>query len=224
MIEFRGRVVPTRLEELVDPRHTAILLVDVQNDFCVRSGVAQRHGKYLLKWEEVSKKLKEVANEGRKAGAKIVYLQNTMLPNHMGDSPARLRYLMRSYDVKDPSLIPEHTLEGSWGQQIVDDMRPEDKDLVVKKYRQSGFVGTNLDMMLRANEVKTLLIAGVVAEGCVEATARDGQYYDYFVVILRDCVDSAYEALRDAALKVMERNFDVATSDQIIEIWKKKRS
>lgn len=222
MIEFHGRSIPTTLEELVHPRDTALIVVDVQNDFCVKGGVNQKHGKYLSKEDAIIKKLKLLIQEARKVGVQTIYLQNTTLPDRMSSSVAMLRFRMKSYGLDDPNLLPELTLEGSWGQQIVEDIKPKDGDLVVKKNRPSGFIGTNLDMLLRTNDVKTLLITGVVTQVCVEATARDAQNYDYFVVILRDCVDSPRKDLHDAALKIMEARTDVVTSDQIIEIWKRK--
>lgn len=221
MIKLHGRSIPMTLEELVSPRYTALIVVDVQNDFCVKEGVYQKHGKYLSKGDTIIKKLKLLIQEARKVGVQIIYIQNTTLPNLMSDSDARLRFQMKVYGLDDPNLIPQVTLDGSWGHKIVKGIKPKNGDLVVKKNRPSAFIGTNLDLLLRSNNIKTLLITGVVTQGCVKATARDGQFHEYFVVIVRDCVESTNKDLHGAALKIMETHFDVVTSDQIIEIWKK---
>jgi len=187
----------------------------------VKGGASYKNGRYLCKADEIVKKLKLLIQEAREVGVRIVYLQNTALPNYMSDSAAWLRFRMKHQGLNDPNLIPEVTLEGSWGQRIVKEIEPRVGDFVVKKYRSSGFIGTNLDKLLRINNIKTLLITGIVTHGCVAATAGDAQYYDYFVVVLRDCVDSSSKDLHDAALKIMEKRMDVVASDQIIEIWKK---
>lgn len=83
----------TTLEELFHPRYTALVVIDVQNDFCVEGGVCPKHRKYLPKGDAIIKKLKLLIYEARKVGAQIVYIQNqnTSLPNHRSNSAAYLR-------------------------------------------------------------------------------------------------------------------------------------
>ena len=221
MIEFHGKFIPTKLEELVHPKYTAIVVVDMQNDFFVEGGASYKLGKYLHEGDTIVKKIKLLIQEAREVGVKIFYLQNTALPNYLSDSAAWLHFRMKHQGLKDPSLVPEVTLEGSWGQRITKDIEPRYEDFVVRKNRASGFIGTNLDKLLRINSIKNLLITGIVTHGCILATAGDAQYHDYFVVILRDCVDSSSKELHDAALKIMEKRMTVVDSDQIIKIWKK---
>ena len=95
----------------------------------------------------------------------------------------------------------------------------EDGDLVVKKYRSSGFWGTNLDMLLRSNGIQTVLVSGCTTEGCVESTARDAMFNDYYVVIAEDCVASDDRDLHDASLLLMRHRFDIADSDEILREW-----
>jgi ureidoacrylate peracid hydrolase len=222
MIIFDNKAIPTTLEEIVHLRNAAILIVDMQNDFCVERGETEKRRGHLSRGNAIVEKLKLLIQEARKVGVKIVYLQNTTLPGYKSYSAAYLHCLMKLFSVDDPNLIPAWTLDGSWEQQIVEELKPREGDLIVKKNRASGFFGTNLDMLLRANDIRTLLVAGVTTQACVEATAVDARFCDYFVVILKDCVDSSSKDLHDAALTIMERITDVATSDQIIEIWKKE--
>lgn len=224
MLEFHGRLIPTTMEELVDPKHTALLVVDVQNDFCVKDGVYQKElALYLSQGDAIIRKLKVLIQEARRAGVQVVYIQDTALADRMSYSAAEIRFWMKTFGLDDPNLLPETALDGSWGQQIVEDIKPGNGDLVVKKYRSSSFVGTNLDLLLSTNGIKTLLLTGLLTQGCVESTARDAQFHDYSVVILKDCVDSTREYLHDAALQIMETRYDVATSSQIISIWKNSK-
>ena len=91
--------------------------------------------------------------------------------------------------------------------------------MIVKKYRSSGFWGTNLDMLLRSNAVQSVVVTGCTTEGCVESTARDAMFNDYYVVLPEDCVASDDRVQHDASLLLMRHRFDVTTSEQILAEW-----
>ena len=112
-----------------------------------------------------------------------------------------------------------YTAEGSEGQAILDELASRPGDLVVKKYRSSGFWGTNLDMLLRSNGIKSIVVTGCTTEGCVESTARDALFNDYYVVLAEDCVASDDQAQHEASLLLMRNRFDIAASEQILDIW-----
>jgi nicotinamidase-related amidase len=102
---------------------------------------------------------------------------------------------------------------------MLDELAPRTGDLVVKKYRSSGFWGTNLDMLLRSNGILSLVVTGCTTEGCVESTARDALFNDYYVVIAEDCVASDDPQQHAASLLLMRHRFDVVESEQILRIW-----
>ena len=220
MARLREKLIPSSLSELINPEHTALLIIDVQNDFCTKGGVFDRHGSDLSMYQTMIPNLKSIVDKARRAGVLIVYTQDTLPLNHLTESAARICVKMKIFKVADPNLIPELCLEGSWGQDFVDEVKPVPGDAIVKKHRNSAFAGTDLDLMLRSNDIKTLAITGVVTEGCVESTARDGDSYNYFVVLVKDCVGSHNKDLHEASLKVMENRFRSITSDQAAEVWK----
>ena len=89
----------------------------------------------------------------------------------------------------------------------------------MRKYRSSGFWGTNLDMLLRSNGIKSIVVTGATTEGCVESTARDGLFNDYYVIVPEDCVASDDAAQHDASLLLMRHRFDVVPSGEILGRW-----
>ena len=89
----------------------------------------------------------------------------------------------------------------------------------MRKWRSSGFWGTNLDMILRSNGIETVVMTGCTTEGCVESTARDAMFNDYYVVIAEDCVGSDDRQQHDASLLLMRHRFDVAQSPEISATW-----
>src|SRR6202042_2004394 len=99
------------------------------------------------------------------------------------------------------------------------DFAPLPHELVVPKYRSSGFWGTNLDMLLRSNGIKSVVVVGCTTEGCVESTARDAMFNDYYVIIAEDCVASDDREQHDASMLLMRHRFDIASSDEILAQW-----
>jgi len=83
-------------------------------------------------------------------------------------------------------------------------------------------MGTNLDMVLRSNSIKSVAIAGLVTQGCVMAAVNGATFFEYYPILLRDCVASHKSRLHDAALLVMSEAHDVADSEEVLEVWNKR--
>ena len=195
MIEYYNRQIPVSLTEIVVPDYTALIIVDMQNEFC-------RKGEELLCPSMVSK-LKTLIEKARGAGVLVIYIHDTILQDRMSDSAAWIRKYMVGLKTDDPNDITEGSLEGSENHNIIEEI-----------------YGTPLDLILRSNDIKTTIITGVVTDGCVESTARDASN-QYFVVIPEDCVWSGNWELHEASLVVMKHRYDTVKSDDIIDIWEK---
>ena len=183
----------------VTPDRSAVVVVDVQNDFCTADGRADRHGRNLADVRAVIPHISALLDAARAAGVLIVYLQNTTFADGRLTSPADL--LRRQAEWGDADPFP--TREGTWGHQVVDELVPHAEDIVIRKVRQSGFVATNLDLTLRGCERGTLAFVGVATHACVEATLRDALNRDYRTFLLTDCVAALERPLHEAGLAVM---------------------
>jgi nicotinamidase-related amidase len=220
MLEIAGKQVFTTLEELVDPAHAALLVVDMQRDFCTPGGAFDKLGVDISMYPPMVPRLARLIDGARAAGVPVFYVQMTVLPGRISDSPAQIRFNLRLHLGSEGVIEPlDYTPDGSEGQQVIPELAPRDGDVVVKKYRSSAFWGTNLDMLLRANGIKTCVVSGCTTEGCVESTARDAMFGDYYVVIPEDCVASDDRAQHDASLLLMRHRFDLASSDAILGVW-----
>jgi len=219
MIQAHGRTVFTTLAEIVDPRHTALLVIDVQNDFCSEGGLMHEIGKDLSMMKGMIGRLGGVLDAARAAGVLPVYIQNSWLPQHRAASGPWLRFMVVRYGM-DPGR--GCTVEGTWGAEILPEVAPQPGDVVVKKWRSSAFVGTNLDMVLRCNDIKSIVVTGDVTQGCVESTARDAAFHDYYVVVLEDCVATYDRDLHEASLKVLRTRVDVAPSGAVLDLWRRR--
>jgi nicotinamidase-related amidase len=217
MKSIAGRAVCETLEELVEPRSSALLLVDLQNDFVGPGGLVDARGEgHDAAFRGVVANTAGVIRRGREAGISIVYLRYVRTADHRFESPASLRWMVmkRGYAAERVSA-----LEGTWGAEIVDALAPGPDDRVIDKRRPSGFFGTGLDQALKSRCIRTVILAGVSTHGCVEATARDAELHDYYVVVLDDCVAAYNEALHRAAMTVMASRYEIAGSHALIEAW-----
>jgi nicotinamidase-related amidase len=150
----------------------------------------------------------------------VVHIQNTALPARMSDSPAQIRFNLRMHEKARGGGSPlRYTLPGTPGHEFVAELAPRPGELVVRKYRSSAFWGTNLELLLRSNGIKTVVVGGCTTEGCVESTARDALFSDHYVVIADDCVGSDDKQQHDASMLLMRHRFDLAKADEISAVW-----
>ena len=216
VLEIYGKQVFTELEEIVDPRHTALLLIDVQRDFCAADGMYGAMGRDLSLIAPAVRNLGVALDAARRTGVLPIYVQNMWLPKHKAVSGAWLRFMVVKRNM-DPAR--GCTVAGTPGAEILPEVAPRPDDIVVQKWRSSAFVGTNLDMVLRANDIKTVVCAGFVTEGCLESSARDAVFYDYYTVVLEDCIGTFDRDLHEASLKVLRTRVDVVPSASVLDIW-----
>ncbi len=223
MIEIAGKQVFTELSEIVNPAHTALLIIDMQRDFCCAGGSFDRLGVDLSMYPPVTERIGELLEAARQSGVMPVFIQMTVLPNRASESPAQIRFNLRLHDGFHGQAEPlTYTIDGSEGQLFVPGLEPRDGEVVVKKYRSSAFWGTNLGLLLRSNGIQSVVVTGCTTEGCVESTARDAMFSDYYVVIATDAVGSDDRAQHDASMYLMAHRFDLASSEDIRKNWRQK--
>ncbi len=224
MITVEGKEVFTELFELVDPAHTALVLIDMQRDFVQTDGAFGVLGVDLTMYSESVPRLATLLGAARRAAVLVVHVQNTTLPGRISDSPAQIRFNLRMHGGKRPDDSPlRYSVEGTPGHAFIRELQPEAGEIVVRKHRSSAFSGTDLELLLRSNGIKTVVIGGCTTEGCVESTARDAMFNDLYVVIAVDCVASDDREQHDASLLLMRHRFDMATEAQIAGVWAGER-
>ncbi|MFK4298748.1 nicotinamidase-related amidase [Arthrobacter sp. GAS37] len=220
LINIEGKGVFTELAEIVDPAHTALLLIDMQRDFVDPEGAFGELGVDLSMYTETRPRLAALLASARLHRALVIHVQNTALPDRMSDSPAQIRFNLRMHEAARRDAPPlRYTVPGTPGHEFVEEFTPLPGELVVPKYRSSAFWGANLEMLLRSNGIQTLVVGGCTTEGCVESTARDAMFNDHYVVIASDCVGSDDKAQHDASMLLMGHRFDLATADEIGAAW-----
>lgn len=221
MIEIDGKPVWSELAEIVHPQRAALVLVDMQHDFLEEDGLFGRLGVDLSMYPSMRHRLATLLDAARVAGVLVVHIQMTTLPDRMSDSPAQIRFNLRmheSFRQNGPPL--RYTVAGTPGHAFVPDLAPADGELVVQKYRSSAFWGTNLALLLRSNGIESVVVTGCTTEGCVESTARDALFSDFYTVVVEDCVASDDKEQHDASMLLMQHRFDMATGSEVAAAWR----
>lgn len=213
MKQINGIEVCDTLEELLNPAHTALVVVDVQNDFCHADGHFAKH-KNIEAITAMVPKWVSFVKAAQDSGIFTVFIQQLTLPHGRSDSPAWLRFKCR--DGKNP----EYTLLGSWGAELVEGLSPRAGDAVVQKFRPDAFVRTPLDAILRSQGIKSVAIIGTTTEGCVESTVRGASYHDYYVVPVADLISGPNPQLHDNSLAFMRARYPVAESSEVLQLWR----
>jgi ureidoacrylate peracid hydrolase len=210
------------LRRKVDVHHAALIVVDVQNDFCAHGGLLATEGRDVTDAQRAADRLPEFIASARQAGALVIFIRsvyttegNLYLSDSWLEHAARRR--PGGY-----TRIPA-CAAGSWGGDFYGDVRPQPNDPVVSKHRYSGFYNTDLDTILRANGIRTLVMTGVATNVCVESTARDGFMRDYYVVLVEDGTASYSSEEHKMAVSNIDRYFgQVSSIAQITAIWREQ--
>jgi nicotinamidase-related amidase len=222
VIDVEGKGVFSEPYELVLPAHTALVLVDMQKDFAEPDGAFGQLGVDLSAYDALKENLSALLACARESGVPVVHIQMTTLPDRRSDSPAQIRFNMRmhqSFRREGPPL--RYTVTGTTGHEFLDGFAPIAGEFVVQKSRSSAFWGTNLNQILRSNGIESVVVTGLTTEGCVESTARDAQFNDFYVVIAPECVASDDREQHDASMLLMRNRFDILAKSEIESVWKK---
>ena len=205
MIVVLGKSIPTELGELLKPSSSAMLIIDMQNDYCSDSGAVASAGGDTSGYEAIISRIAHLADECRQLGVLVIHVRTLTMQDGRSDSAAWLRLRVRAnINYGSGNSGPwMFTVEGTWGADFVPALVPKAGDLVVTKHRSTAFHQTDLDLILRSNGITTLIVCGCTTEGCVESTVRDATFYDYFPIVPDDCVGSDSIALHNASLTVM---------------------
>jgi ureidoacrylate peracid hydrolase len=192
-----------KLAAVSDPRRSALVVVDMQNDFCNPADYAES--------VPMLPRLQKLITESRRAGVQVIFTQ----VNHDATNDSTVWVSRRAPGRKD--IVKA----GTPGAQYHPDFQPQPGDIDIVKHRYSAFIGTPLEMNLRTLGIETLFMTGIATNVCVESTLRDAFQRDFYVVLVEDCCAAGTRALHEGTVDNTRRHFGglVATSDEVVEAW-----
>lgn len=226
----RRIVVNAKPEALaIDPVQSAVVVVDMQNDFGSEGGMFALAGIDISGIKTVIAPTAHVLAAARRAGVAVVYLKMAFRPDLSDagtpDAPNWLKH--RPLRPGDSVTAPDGTasrilIRDTWNTAIVPELTPESGDLTVYKHRFSGFYETNLDEVLKSRSIKSLIFTGCTTSICVESTIRDAMFRGYNCLLLADCTAEPIgsglpRSNHDASLLVIQTLFGwVSESAELI--------
>lgn len=202
------------LEGQVNPKHTTLIVVDAQKDFLASDGAMAKDLEIdISRMQNTVPRLNLFIETARKLGIMIVWTKGIIDP---GKSMHNLRILWgEESDIKVCKC-------GTDGVEFYSEItQPLPREHVIKKWGYDAFENTDLDLVLRCNGIKTLLLTGFGTNVCVESTARHGFTKGYYIVLVSDCTDTITKNEYKATLFNIKNYFGkVASSEEVIKAWR----
>lgn len=178
-----------------DCAESALVVVDMQNDFCSPGGMFDRAGIDISPIQQTIGPTQKAVAAARDAGIRILYLKMGFRPD-LSDLGARdstncIRHLQ--FGVGQACVTPEghrgrFLIRDTWNTEVIEALRPKPEDFALYKPRFSGFYQTELDDILRRRQIRNLIFTGCTTSVCIDSTIRDAMFRDYRCLLLADCV------------------------------------
>jgi ureidoacrylate peracid hydrolase len=170
-----------------------------------------RRGQDVRAAEEMVPRLVRFIDEARRVALSVIYVKTTH--SAWTDSPS---WVLRQSQKEALSTCRE----GTWGAEFFEGIAPAPDERIVIKHRYSAFINTELNTVLRARGIESVLVAGVATNVCVESTARDAYMLDYYVTLVEDCSAAYSPAAHQSTLENIRDHFGlVVSSNEIAATW-----
>jgi len=171
----------------LDPQKTAVVLIEFQNDFTSEGGTLHEAVKGVMESTKMLTNTVETATKARKLGATVIHVPISFAAGYHEIS-------QHPYGILKGVVDTNSFQKGSWGAQIVEDLSPENNDIIIEGKRGlDTFASTNLDFILRSKGIENIALGGFLTNCCVESTMRTGYEKGFNVITLTDCVAATSE-------------------------------
>jgi len=204
----------------IDWKRTAVVIIDMQNAFISRGGMFDLRGFNVSGLAGAVGPIKRLADAARVRKIKVIYVIQVLSPDlrEVGPvTPYFYNHLLKVYR-ENPELRDKLLLRGTWGAQIIDELKPQEDEIVVEKSRFSAFAGTNLDIILRTYDIRYLIFSGVATNICVESSLREACHLQYFSILASDAAMAYPPARHESTIANVAQCFGwVADTESLIK-------
>ena len=212
----RERRLPYTEAQLFDPRHTLLLVHDMQNNFVGRVGAFDRHGR-RVDVDGILKPLTRLLAAAREKNVRVAYTRRTSYADGSSFPASVLRGPLARPDATGPR---NRALEGTSGWEIADAVKPLPDDWEIRKYRPDAFYATPLDSLMRWNGIRTVVVVGIGAEAGVLPTLMSASNLGYATVAVADCLALPDPDRIDDALRHIADWAIIQTHAELLDIWR----
>ena len=198
----------------VDLNRTAVIVVDMQNTFVSKGGMFDSFGIDLSSTIKIIQPIQSIIAKARSSGVKVIYIAHRVSSDWHEVGPDSPFWFSKTSSIyrERPELRDKLIVRGTWGAEIIDELKPDEDDVVIEKPRYSAFSGTNLDMFLKNYDIKYLVFTGVATNVCVESSIRDAYHLEYFPILISDATATEPAKLQEATIRNVKLCFGWITS------------
>lgn len=189
------------------PGHTALVVIDPQNDFLHADGWYAKSGVDVSHMQRSIEPTRQLVAACRKAGVSIVWTRHGSRDHRDAGSFLQLRPFLKEGGLRI----------GTWGYEILATLAPRPEDWYVEKNRLSAFFQTNLELVLRSLHADTVVICGVLTNQCVAATSKDATFRDFRPVVVEEATGTTFPHLHAPAIEMMRVGWaEVGTLEDVL--------
>ncbi len=182
----------------------ALLIIDMQRDFCSPGGYAATAGLDVTRLASVVGSIGKLLAAARAAGMLVVYTREGHLPDLSDCPPEKLRRsCMAGAEIGSVGPLGRLLIRGEYGQDIIDELRPLPGELVIDKPGKGAFYATPLQAELQRRGIAQLVLMGVTTEVCVQTTMREANDRGYECLLIEDGTESYFPAYKAATLEMI---------------------
>ena len=217
---MRPKVVNAKPFEFdFDLEKTALVIIDMQRDFCAAGGFGEALGNDITPTKSIIPNVQRVLLKAREVGMKVIHTREGHRPDLTDLQPAKKR---RSTSIGEMGPMGRILIRGEYGHDIVDELKPIEGEAIIDKPGKGAFYQTDLEIILKNQGIESLIVCGVTTHVCVQTTIREANDRGFECLMLEDCTAAFDPRDQEASIRMINQQGGIfgwtTTSDKLLEV------